>query len=195
MRWLGLAFEGGLGVLAWLLGWWLDVDPLATLYWDGAAVGIGLLACVPMFGLFLFCLWCPWRPFARIREVADEFLTPLFAGLNWFDLLLLSAAAGLGEEMLFRGFIQAGLARPFGEHAGLLLASIIFGLMHLVTPAYGVLATIMGIYLGLVWLYAGNLLSVVVAHGVYDFIALLVLVRSTPQVVAPEADSHHRARA
>ena len=35
----------------------------------------------------------------------------------------------------------------------------------------------LGAYLGLVWIASGNLLTVIVAHAVYDFVALIVLTR------------------
>jgi hypothetical protein len=35
-----------------------------------------------------------------------------------------------------------------------------------------VLAAIVGIYLGAIWLLTGNLLVPIVAHAVYDFVAL-----------------------
>ena len=48
---------------------------------------------------------------------------------------------------------------------------------HWSTPLYFLLATITGIYLG--WLYwaTGSLVAPVLAHALYDFIALVVIVR------------------
>ncbi len=99
--------------------------------------------------------------------------------------------AGVGEEMLFRGVFQA--AFEFWSDSpwvALALASVVFGLMHAVTGGYVVLATLMGAFLGWLWLINGNLLTVVVAHGLYDFLALLYLLRwrETPTEMQP-----HRA--
>ena len=64
---------------------------------------------------------------------------------------------------------------------------------NLITPTYGVLAALIGVYLGWVWLASGNLLAPVVAHALYDFVALVVLVRGpkwsdVPDVVAEQVD-------
>ena len=39
------------------------------------------------------------------------------------------------------------------------------------------MAAVVGIYLGLLWLATGNLLVPIVTHGVYDFAALVWLLR------------------
>lgn len=42
----------------------------------------------------------------------------------------LDLQVAMGEEALFRGVVQSGLARRFGETEGLLAGSLIFGLLH-----------------------------------------------------------------
>ncbi len=59
----------------------------------------------------------------------------------------------------------------------MVLASILFGLAHPLTTGYAVMAAIFGVYLGLLWLWSGNLLVAITAHAIYDFLALLYLVR------------------
>ncbi|HEV3237849.1 MAG TPA: CPBP family intramembrane glutamic endopeptidase, partial [Gemmataceae bacterium] len=84
---------------------------------------------------------------------------------------------GIGEEMLFRGFTQAALATWLGIWWALVLASVLFGLLHAITLTYAVLASLAGAYLGLVWIATDNLLAVIVAHALYDFVALTYLLR------------------
>ena len=57
------------------------------------------------------------------------------------------------------------------------VASVLFGLGHLITPVYAVLAAVIGFYLGALFLATDNLLIAIVAHGLYDFVALLYLIR------------------
>ncbi|MCA1686202.1 MAG: CPBP family intramembrane metalloprotease [Planctomycetia bacterium] len=102
-------------------------------------------------------------------------MAPALAGCGWPDLALIAVAAGVGEEMLFRGVIQGALARPLGPIAAVAAAGAVFGLFHPVSTAYVVVAGLLGAYLGLVWLATGNLLAAMVAHAVYDFVALLAL--------------------
>ena len=52
-----------------------------------------------------------------------------------------------------------------------------FGLVHAITPTYFVLASLAGAYLGGVYALTGDIAAPIVAHAVYDFVVLLVLVR------------------
>jgi membrane protease YdiL (CAAX protease family) len=101
--------------------------------------------------------------------------------------------------MLFRGLLQpaiAGLwAGPAGVWLGLAGASLLFGLAHAVTRAYVVLAALVGAYLGGLWLATGNLLVPVVAHGLYDFAAILWLLGSARRAPSPTADEEAAATA
>jgi membrane protease YdiL (CAAX protease family) len=92
-------------------------------------------------------------------------------------LVLISLLAGLGEEMLFRGVLQGFAARWLGPTVGLVIGSALFGLLHPITWTYGLLATGLGLYLGVVWLVSDNLLVVVIAHALYDFLVLVYLLR------------------
>jgi membrane protease YdiL (CAAX protease family) len=184
--WWGTGFEAALGILAILIGWWFNQPPLATLSWDADGLWVGLLASVPMLIGFALCVRWPLGPLARIKTFSDEVIRPLFAPCTIVELALISLAAGVGEELLFRGLIQAFFTEWWGAWVGIGLASLIFGLMHLITPTYFVLAALLGIYLGSVWNLGGNLLSVITAHALYDFVALVYLVKIAP---APETTS------
>ena len=72
--------------------------------------------------------------------------------------------------------------------------------MHPVSPMYAVLAGLAGAYFGALIVLTGNLLAPIVAHGGYDFVALLVLARLKPGVSdivmrqPPSTSvSHHRS--
>jgi uncharacterized protein len=83
--------------------------------------------------------------------------------------------------VLFRGVVQTLLHQWTGsEWTSLLLAGLLFGLLHAITRTYVVLATLVGVYLGWLWLATGNLLAPITAHAVYDFGALWYL-RQTSQ--------------
>jgi membrane protease YdiL (CAAX protease family) len=99
---------------------------------------------------------------------------------NWADLLVLAAIAGVSEEVLFRGVLQPWLEKGWGMEAGLITSNIIFGLVHAITPLYTVLATLVGIYLGLALDYGGerNLLTPIIIHGLYDFLAFVAIMKS-----------------
>src|SRR5262249_54526611 len=62
-----------------------------------------------------------------------------------------------------------------GPWLGLAAASVLFGLLHAVTPTYAVLATLMGGYLGGLWMATGNILAPIIVHALYDFVVLYYL--------------------
>ena len=96
------------------------------------------------------------------------------------DLALISALAGLGEELLFRGVLQTVLAGAVGLGLAVALTSIVFGLAHFISFTYAAYATVVGVYLGVLLIVFGNLLVPVVAHAAYDFLALVYLVYFRP---------------
>ena len=130
-----------------------------------------------MLALFLLCLSWPIGPLGRLLRFSREVAGPLFAPCSVLDLAVLSLLAGAAEEMLFRGTLQAALGDWLNPAAGLVLASLLFGLVHPITPTYVLLAALLGLYLGTVWQATGSLLVVIVAHAVYDFLLLLYLSR------------------
>lgn len=169
---IALAIEAGLGAAAWIAGRLVGPDPLSTLSWSWSAAAIGVLAALPpLFGLSL--MWnSESTAYRRIRRTLETTLLPQLAVLSVWELAVLMAVTGFGEEMLFRGFFQGLLEGALGPLAGLLVASVIFGLAHPVTVAYFAVTALMGVYLGLLWNGTGNLLAPVVAHAVYDFLAI-----------------------
>jgi hypothetical protein len=113
----------------------------------------------------------------RLVALVLEQLGPLLASRSPVELVLLAALAGLAEEMLFRGVMQIGLARLLPDGVALGVASAVFGLAHFITPAYALLAGLAGLYLGGLFLLQGNLVAPIVAHAVYDVVALTCVAR------------------
>jgi membrane protease YdiL (CAAX protease family) len=172
---LAIAVEGGLAVIALVLGRLLGTKPLETLSFEPVAALVGVAATAPLvLGFFALLRW-PAGPAARIRRFSLEVLCPALAPCTVPDLAAIALLAGVGEEMLFRGTLQAWFAAKAGPVVGLVAASVLFGLLHAVTPAYAVLAALIGAYLGLLWQATGNILTPVVVHALYDFVALWYL--------------------
>src|SRR5262245_30330607 len=167
---LTILVEGGLVALALVVGWCFDQPPLQYFSFDAKALGWGLLATLPLIAAFLVMNRWPIGPLRRIKAFTEEVLKPMLAPCTVVDLLGISCLAGMGEEMFFRGVVQDGLMRvlPWGLALG--AASVVFGLMHAITPGYVVLAALMGVFLG--WLYeaTGNLLAPLVTHAAYEFV-------------------------
>jgi membrane protease YdiL (CAAX protease family) len=188
---VGVVVEAGLGVLAWILGWCMGQPAGASLRPEWAAFAWGVAATGPLILVFVGCQRSSLKPFARIRTFFDETLRPLFAQCSLGELALVATAAGIGEELLFRGVVQAFASRWLGPGAGLAVSNLLFGLLHPITPAYVVLAGLMGAYLGALWLATGNLFAPITAHALYDFLALAYLLRK-PQIEGEPEQPHGR---
>jgi len=78
------------------------------------------------------------------------------------------------EELAFRGFVQRGFENSFGKRWGLLVSSVLFGLLHGLNTLYAVAPVfIVGLVLGYVWQRTGgNTTATALMHGVYDAIAI-----------------------
>jgi uncharacterized protein len=173
-------FEGSLALIAVALGWLLPTPPWRQIHWSWAAAAWGIAASVPLLAAMFALRRFRVGPFGRLNRVVDQVIVPLFAGCSLADFALISLVGGLGEELLFRGVIQAALVTWFGIAAGISLASLLFGLAHIITPTYALLATIIGAYFGWLALYTNDLLAPIAAHAVYDFAALIYLTRRVP---------------
>ena len=174
---LAVAGEAGLALLAVGLGRVVGVSPLAQLQPSWRSFLWGVLATPP---LVLALVWVLKRPDGRLRRLVDFVvgqLGPILAGRSTAELALVAALAGLGEELLFRGVVQAGLAWLVPNPLALLSASGLFGLAHFATSTYAVVAGLMGLYLGGLFLVQGSLLAPIVTHALYDLVALLLVVQ------------------
>jgi membrane protease YdiL (CAAX protease family) len=185
---LALLFEGGLLVVAIVLAAFMDPPPWLRLDLGFTSVLFGLVSSLPM----LVALWLLRNvrsgAVGRLNHVVDEWLVPLVRGAPLWQYAVIAALAGMGEELLFRGVFQQWLTPPLGPWLAITATSIVFGLAHLITPLYGLLAALVSVYLG--WLYHSfdSLTIPIVAHAFYDFIALSFLVRTAPASI-PSADS------
>jgi len=167
---LALVVEGAAFVLALFLArqWGMALFPLTEHLLRDMLIGTAAAA-IP-FSLFCFTLSekAAGIPLlGSIRKTVGKEIKAVFASTTVVDICLISLWAGLAEELLFRGVIQA--------RWGLLPASILFGVLHFVTPAYALVAFVIGIYIGLVHHFFQSLLIPIQLHAIYDFGALIYL--------------------
>jgi len=173
-------FEASLILVAVFLGWVAGIDPFENIYFSETAIAFGLIGTAPLFLMFLALEKVQGESVVNIRKLLLNTLGPGLHRYHWTDLLILAAIAGVSEELLFRGVIQPWIETSWGISAGLILSNIVFGLVHAVTPLYAVLAALVGVYLGLSLDYGGerNLLTPIIIHGFYDFLAFVALMRA-----------------
>ena len=88
----------------------------------------------------------------------------------------LSVIAGLGEEIVFRGYALSALAGVTGVAAAGVVTSLAFGVLHAYQGALGVVRTAaLGGLLAWSFVAAGSIWPVVTAHAVLDLLGGLVL--------------------
>ena len=93
--------------------------------------------------LYLLCRAPAVPGVPAVCRLYRDTLRPLFGAIGLRDVVVISVAAGVGEELLFRGAVQPEL--------GLVPASIIFGVLHMGgrgTVAFGCWVAVMGVCLG-----------------------------------------------
>jgi membrane protease YdiL (CAAX protease family) len=173
----GATIEFALLLLAMILAWFLAMPLWSTWRWDWIDLARGLGGTIPMLLMFAWLMRAPAPALRRIREFIERALCPALRDWNAAQLLAISVLAGLAEEALFRALVQGAIAEAWGPAPALVLASVLFGICHWITPAYALIAGLMGCYLGGLWWWSGNLLAPVVAHAVYDFVALIWVLR------------------
>jgi len=117
-------------------------------------------------------------------------IPPDIASVIVFSVILL-LVIGTSEEVLFRGFMQKGLARNLGNKWGIILTALIFSLIHLLglflialeSPFLFIISFLISftpyfaISLILGWLYYWrneNLIAVMITHGVYDVLIIVI---------------------
>ena len=173
---IALVAEGGLGLVAVVIGWFQAQPPWQQIAWNTPAAVYGVLATTPLVALLLLVTRYPIGPFKQLQDFVRQLLLPLFARSAVWELLLISVLAGFGEELLFRGVLQTGIEQFSGSPwMALAIASVVFGLAHPMSVTYAVLAGAIGVYLGWLLMASDNLLVPIVTHAAYDFVALVYL--------------------
>jgi len=109
-----------------------------------------------------------------------ELWRTLFEGLSAFDgpldllllLLLLGVVPGVCEEILFRGFVHAGLRQTFESGTtAIVVGALVFAGFHLNPWRFDVLL-IIGLYLGYLVERTGSLVPSMVAHALINILSV-----------------------
>lgn len=169
-------------LLSWL-GWMTAVWWAATRKGDGdwrtllkwkfvpardIPIGIGVAVAFRLYELGVSAI-------LRALGVAPESLsnTSTITSQTGVILVLLALGAALGaplvEEIFFRGLFLSVAVRNYGKWAGVIITSVVFGLMHFQPTLAGTLTvvgqtTLIGVVLALLVLKTGRLWTAICAH-------------------------------
>ena len=116
------------------------------------AVGLGIATALAHF--------VPWIPTDETAAHLYEQMT-----LEWAVpfVLVIGFVPGFCEEFLFRGYVQRRLVQRSGPAAGIITASLLFGLAH-VMPHVVIFATILGLYFGVIAWKSGSIWPCIACH-------------------------------
>lgn len=158
---LATLFYGGAFLLPALVlrGLWFD-DWIYSgdLGRPGAAPVLAALA-----GTAVLLAATPWMMRFDWAQRITELVRQVFGSLTLTQALWLGLVSGVCEELLFRGALQPML--------GVVPASILFALAHLI-GGWWIFALAVGLALGILYDWGGNLWPCVLAHGLLNTINL-----------------------
>ena len=159
--------EGLILALAWVLAWAVNLPlPIGEVV-TGTVWGIAAALALAAVNFSLLRAAGNRWPGDSLRFVCRVIVKPLFEHVQAWHIVLVSLLAGMAEELLFRGVLQPLVGLP--------VASAIFGMVHVGGRGflgYGVWAACIGALFGWLMVETGGLLAPIVAHAVYDALAL-----------------------
>ncbi|MXO73836.1 CPBP family intramembrane metalloprotease [Altererythrobacter aerius] len=164
----------GAGVALWVLSG-RDVADFVDFGWRPVLQGLvfgGVLIAVlaSVFRLFPDFLEHTARQQARMAQIF-----PARTGMR--NYVWLALCAGIGEEAVFRGGLQTLLTDWMHPALAVVLAAAGFAAIHLARPLITAIILVAGIIFGAVYWATGSLVTVMVAHALYDVWALRTLHR------------------
>ena len=164
-----------------------DIEPMAWPYRMGLSVGVlGALGSVVWLG------YVGLKPelapllgsggLTGMEEMAEMFASwPVAAAV-----LVVGVFPALSEELWCRAYLGRGLVGAHGPFWGVLLTSLLFGLIHF-DPCQGTMAVLMGLVLHALYLATRSLLVPVLMHFLNN--SLAVLLARLPGAAALERQS------
>jgi len=150
----------------------------------------GVAAALPLL-MLNHLLWrlSMGRPASVYARFSREVIIPLCRQTTPLLALVIAVLSGLAEELFFRGALNWLIAARAGEAAAAVVTSVLFACVHFIgnfrrfggmIPLY----VFVGLYLWFLNALAQSLTAVMVAHGAYNFLAILMIRRADSR---PEA--------
>lgn len=188
-------FYGVMGLLGWALAsLWLDLSPVD--WGDPRAFDEGGVVGHPLFGLGAGA--CVGLACVLISQVLDRTTTwarrlgeafqDLLGELGGWQIFVIAASSSVGEELLFRGFLQQALALrwlegwsgPWSAPLAIGLSGLVFGLLHMGPDVrtffpWTIMAVVMGGVFGALFWWTGGLEAPIVAHFTINYLNLTLM--------------------
>ncbi|HEX8659664.1 MAG TPA: CPBP family intramembrane glutamic endopeptidase [Hymenobacter sp.] len=184
------AFAGGALALASVLGYgWAEYfNPrrLGASWWLVAVAALIIVILPFMSSLIAWNAGVHFPPalhgfevWARASEDRAQALTKFLTQFNspvrfLIGVVVIAAVPAVSEELVFRGVIQKNLVRWFSPHVGVWLGAAIFSAIHFQFFGF-VPRFVLGLVLGYLYLWSGNILVSMAAHFAQNAFQLLIL--------------------
>lgn len=121
----------------------------------------------------LFADWATAKE-AEIEQLTLRFMDMPHVGLLLLNLFMIAVLPALGEELLFRGIIQRLFVRHgVNIHLAIWIAAILFSAIHLQFLSF-LPRVLMGVMLGYLLVWSGNLWYPIIAHFANNAVAVLL---------------------
>ena len=146
----------------------------------------GLAVCMhPTYSAFAAAVSQEYKLGDQTTSMLLQFDTIISSTPIWGVLLVLALIPAVCEEMVFRGFLFAGLERNSGHLRAILLTSLFFGLSHGVLQQT-ITASVIGVLLGWIAYRTGGIACTLVFHCVHNSISMLLAAHSSRGEHAPQ---------
>jgi uncharacterized protein len=99
----------------------------------------------------------------------------------WLGVLVVGLGPAFAEELFCRGFLGRGLVGSHGVVVGVLLTSLLFGIMHL-EPRQVIYAPVIGVMLHFVYLTTRSLWMPILLHALNNGLGILAESTNGPQL-------------
>ncbi|PQA86738.1 CPBP family intramembrane glutamic endopeptidase [Hyphococcus luteus] len=162
----------GLGVAAYAFSLVLGVPMAQRIRPDINDFAIGVIATLPLAGFLWWFSNTTLEHFASFRKSQIKFFSEIGFEFTPSRIALMAVCAGISEELLFRGLLQTWIAGFAPLAVAIILSNVVFGMLHMRTILYAVIAGLVGVYLGVLFAVTDNLLAPMAAHALYDAVAL-----------------------
>ncbi len=132
----------------------------------------------PTYAAFASLVGAEYKLGEQTIEMLMQFDSIIASAPIWGVLLVLALIPAVCEELVFRGFLFAGLQRDGGHVRAILLTSILFGLSHGVLQQT-ITASVIGMLLGWLAFRTGGVACTIVFHCVHNSISMLLAAHSS----------------
>lgn len=146
-------------------------------YFEPKYIVIGIISAALLYFLFYFGDMIS----KLILPFADKQVVRVYSNKSLSDTavigLLLLFIIGPGEEVFWRGFVQDTLQEKFGDNKGWLLASIVYGAVHIVALNFMLFmaALICGLFWGWIFKKYRSVWPGLISHALWDLTIFVLL--------------------